>query len=157
MLWRSSLLADALLLVEPEVLETLNPFRQMSAHCLEAGGILIGYRRGPHLHVVEATVPGQLDRRARCGFERADPSHEEIAHLRWTQSRQRLDYMGEWHTHPESAPTPSTLDRREWTLILRDRNHPMIFLILGLSDSWVGIGHRGVIERAFSSPESQRP
>lgn len=149
MLLCSSLLPDGgLVLVEPEVVQTLQPFRQKRSSALEAGGILIGYRRGAHLHIVEATVPGPSDRRARCGFERRDFSHEVTARLRWKQSGRKLDYVGEWHTHPEDEPSPSSLDRREWIAILHNSNHPMIFLILGLRDWWVGVGCRGAIEQA---------
>ena len=42
-----------------------------------------------------------------------------------------------------------------WAQILRGRNHPMIFMILGLCSSWVGVGHRGTIEPAIRSPEPQ--
>jgi integrative and conjugative element protein (TIGR02256 family) len=149
MLWRCPAPAGALLLVESEVLERLEPFRQSDAEAPEAGGILIGYRRGPHLHVVDATTPGREDCRSRYEFHRLDPSHQHAAHMRWTRSRHTLDYVGEWHTHPQIDPAPSSLDLDEWALILSRRNVAMIFAILGLDDWWVGIGHRRLIDRAL--------
>lgn len=148
MLWRCPALAAGLLLVESEVLERLKPFSQLGAKAPEAGGILIGYRRGPHLHVVDATAPGPQDRRSRHEFQRLDPSHEQTAHARWMRSQHTLDYVGEWHTHPQTYPAPSTLDLGEWTQILLHRREPMIFAILGLADLWVGIGHRRLIHQA---------
>jgi len=153
MLWRCPAPAGALLLVESEVLERLEPFRQCDAEAPEAGGILIGYRREPHLHVVDATTPGPRDRRSRHEFQRLDPSHQQTAHARWARSRHTLGYVGEWHTHPQLHPAPSSLDLDEWALILRCQNAPMIFAILGLADWWVGIGHRRLIDRALSVPD----
>ena len=51
-----------------------------------------------------------------------------------------MDYLGEWHTHPESHPQPSHLDMREWLNICGRRRAPMIFIIQGTISCWVGLG-----------------
>lgn len=145
------MLPNGLLLFESSVLNFLDQYRQRTFNCLEAGGILIGYRRGSHFHVVEATAPGQLDIRDRCSFERTDPSHQRIAHQRWLESNHRLDYIGEWHTHPQHHAVPSSIDSQEWGKLLNDTARPMLFVILGVEDHyWIGVGHRNRIERAYS-------
>ena len=153
-MWRSTALAEGLLLVESEVLESLEPFRQLCEEAPEGGGILIGYRRGRHVHVVDATTPGPQDHRSRYGFHRLDPSHQQIAQVRWARSRHTLDYIGEWHTHPQTCPAPSSLDLSEWAQILRHRSEPMIFAIQGLTDWWVGVGHARRIDQALRVIES---
>lgn len=139
--------------MELEVIERLNPFRQYLSHAAEAGGILIGYRRGQHLHVVDATTPGPGDRRSRYEFQRKDPVHQDTAFALWKRSRQTLDYLGEWHTHPQVNPTPSCIDTGEWAKIMCDRRVPMIFAVLGLETWWIGVGHDGRVVRAFQATD----
>src|SRR5688572_27944829 len=98
-------------LIERDVLAALHQFRQRSPNDDEAGGILIGYRRHQHLRVVEFTVPARHDIRSRYEFNRIDPYHASHARKRWRASSGKLDCVGEWHTHPESAPQPSGIDR----------------------------------------------
>jgi integrative and conjugative element protein (TIGR02256 family) len=128
------------LLIEVAVLSQLGAFRQTRAHATEAGGILLGYRRDAHLHVVMATPPGPSDTRGRIRFRRDDESHARIALAEWSNSGEMIDYLGEWHTHPESDPLPSTLDLEEWRKICSRRKDPMVFLIQGTLSQWVGIG-----------------
>lgn len=50
-----------------------------------------------------------------------------------------MDYVGEWHTHPECNPTPSTIDMRGWTQASSTRKAPMLFVIVGTKNSfWIG-------------------
>lgn len=135
----------SMLLVEGTVLTRLHAFRQDAPHKLEAGGILLGYRRGAHLHVSDATVPSSHDKRARTRFHRAAQHHQAAAIAQWQSSDGLLDYVGEWHTHPEAMPQPSLIDTTQWRIIhgLTHRE-PMIFIIIGSHDvDWYGVGHRG--------------
>lgn len=153
MLWACAALGKGLVLFEQEVVECLIPFRQHHSHAAEAGGILIGYRRSEHLHVVDATTPGASDRRSRYEFQRRDPVHQYTALALWERSRQMLDYLGEWHTHPEAYPSPSCIDTSEWAKIMRNRRMPMIFAILGQHAWWVGVGREGRVVPAFRAAD----
>ena len=148
MLWSNPLLPDARVLIEREVLEGLYSYRQHRSEDDEAGGILLGYRRSPHFHVVEFTTPAPLDRRSRYAFERCDSFHAQHALERWSVSRHRLDCLGEWHTHPEDDPTPSALDRAEWQRVLGGAVHPRVFLIVGLHSEWLGVGDQRRLKAA---------
>ena len=137
--------ASGMLLVEESVLARLHAFRQDAPHKLEAGGILLGYRRGAHVHVSDATVPSSQDTRARTRFHRAAQHHQAVALAQWRASEGLLDYVGEWHTHPEAMPQPSPIDLTQWRIIhgLTHRQ-PMVFIIVGNHDvDWYGAGHRG--------------
>lgn len=129
-------------LIEPGVLAALHNCRQLLHDDTEAGGTLIGYRRQQHLHVVEFTTPAPVDRRSRCEFERCDPRHARYARMRWRKSRKKLDCLGEWHTHPEDYPHPSSVDMSEWRRVLSKVDHARVFVIVGLRRDWVGVGHR---------------
>lgn len=122
-------------------------FQQNSAEDTEAGGILIGFRRDPHIEIVSLTTPLPKDQRSRRGFKRRDSGHQALARQHWRESNGLLDYVGEWHSHPEARPSPSWLDRNEWKKILKSRNVPMIFAIIGTGpDIWLGVGYDGEIK-----------
>ena len=128
------------ILVERSPLEAMDLYRQDESHKPEAGGIILGYRRGAHLHVTQVTVPQVEDRRHRHEFYRSALHHQQVAQKEWHASGQTMDYLGDWHTHPELHPSPSGLDLNEWKTICRKRTHPMLFMILGIrGDIWVGL------------------
>lgn len=57
-----------------------------------------------------------------------------------------MDYLGEWHTHPEINPSPSGMDISEWTKITSRQPRPMVFMILGISgEIWLGISINKVL------------
>jgi integrative and conjugative element protein (TIGR02256 family) len=72
-------------------------------------------------------------------FRRSSNGHSNLALRRWRESNQTIDWIGEWHSHPESNPTPSQIDLRSWKLITRDRSAPMVFLIVGWERGWLGL------------------
>ena len=158
MMWRSPWEASSRILIEADALTLLDQFRQCGINTPEAGGILLGYRRDPHLHVVAATTPQPGDHRSRFHFHRADPKHQRVATNRWHASDMTVDYLGEWHTHPEEYPSPSVLDYSEWRKICARRSHPMLFIILGWSGQmWLGVSHGGSIVRSLQvAPETLR-
>lgn len=131
---------DARILIEPLVLTTLACFRQTSIAAPEAGGILLGYRRGRHLHVSKATTPQAGDTQHRYGFRRQAQPHQRIALEEWKAERETMDYLGEWHTHPESSPAPSSIDRHEWRKVCSGKCGFMVFIIAGTENLlWAGV------------------
>lgn len=124
-------------------------FRQFSKSGMEAGGVLIGTRRGPHFEVFGATSPQPSDKRSRFSFVRSGKKHRELATKEWARSGQRHGYIGEWHTHPELQPTPSWIDRRGWRKLHEQLQQPLIHLIVGFET--VGLWYcdaRGRVQEA---------
>lgn len=99
----------------------------------EAGGLLIGTVHGSNIALVEATEPTLFDKRLRYFFERMPFGHSTIAEARWRESRGTVRYLGEWHTHPQDYPSPSGVDRTEWSQLSRQRldKRPMLAVIVG--------------------------
>jgi integrative and conjugative element protein (TIGR02256 family) len=95
----------------------------------EVGGVLLGCYRGPHLHIGLATQPQASDRANFSRFWRATLGHQDIAEEAWRRSRKTMTYAGEWHTHPEAYPTPSLIDRADWTRKLAEQQRDLLFLI----------------------------
>ena len=123
-----------LLTFSTDVLQVFDEFRQVQVDASEAGGVLLGYVRGNHLEVVEATRPTAWDRRLRFLFERFPQGHEFIVKARWGATEGKLRYLGEWHTHPESIPSPSSTDFIEWRKKAKARidGRPMLAVIVGV-------------------------
>jgi integrative and conjugative element protein (TIGR02256 family) len=149
LMWIHPFEATARILIEPAVLDIILGFKQDAIVKTEAGGILLGFRRGHHLHIVEATTPQPADRRSLFGFFRRDRHHQGVAVRRWKESNATVDYLGEWHTHPEIRPAPSSLDMSEWKQICRREPSPMVFVIVGMDGLfWVGVGTSDYVFKA---------
>jgi integrative and conjugative element protein (TIGR02256 family) len=148
LVWHGLRLTAGLVLVEADPLALMDKHWQDSTGKPESGGILLGYRRGAHLHVTMATAQQAGDRSWRYLFKRSARHHQEIALHQWNASDRKMDYLGEWHTHPEHHPSPSATDLNEWHKICRQRQTPMVFLIVGWSgELWLGLSGGVEIER----------
>jgi integrative and conjugative element protein (TIGR02256 family) len=131
---------ESRILIEDSVIANVGMYRQVEPSAVEAGGILLGFRRDTHLHVALATSPGPRDRRSKYHFYRDVEFHARTALSQWAMTQETMDYVGEWHTHPEDYPQPSALDLQEWQRICRRRKEPMVFMIQGILGRWIGIG-----------------
>ncbi|WP_199756362.1 MULTISPECIES: Mov34/MPN/PAD-1 family protein [Corallococcus] len=123
--------------LSPEVLSRLNPYRQLELHQPEAGGVMLGRRILGCDDVVidEVTPPMEGDSRARLQFHRAPARHQSVIDARWAESRGTCLYLGEWHTHPEPIPTPSSIDLEGWSRRLKEDQFDgssLFFLIVGM-------------------------
>jgi integrative and conjugative element protein (TIGR02256 family) len=148
LIWSNPWSPDGKLLIEALPLASIDLYRQDHASKPEAGGIFLGYRRGGHLHITVATVPQPSDQRKRYWFKRSTNHHQQVALQHWKASGQMMDYLGEWHTHPEQHPAPSQLDLSEWRKICEVRPHPMVFAILGWGgELWLGVSEGRAVER----------
>lgn len=137
---------DGFVIVTSPVLRQINRYRQGAMHDVEAGGILLGARRARHIDITLATTPKHGDKRSRVGFHRLSSFHQSFAIRAWRRFGRKLDYVGEWHTHPERNPSPSPIDQMEWAKLMRTRNSDLVFMILGISGVWLGVSHRGVVK-----------
>jgi integrative and conjugative element protein (TIGR02256 family) len=129
------------------VLEVFRRHAQLKPGDVEAGGVLLGRARGPHLEVIEATEPTCWDQRMPFFFQRSARPHRRVAEARWVHSGGEVGYIGEWHTHPENHPTPSPTDVREWTVLAAQRGagSTLLSAIVGRQSLYLElIGHVGV-------------
>lgn len=132
------------ILFERKVVTTLSCWRQ-NGRKYEAGGILIGYRRPPHIQVVACTTPYKYDRRSRFGFVRRDQRHTQIAHKFWNKSNGKAYYLGEWHTHPVNKPAPSSIDCHEWRKLINSRlGTSLLFVIVGREQWYVQYNNKSL-------------
>lgn len=99
-----------------KAVEQMQAFAQVSWWHAEAGGVLLGRHLLDSVDVVvdEVTTPQSTDKRGRFSFFRSS-RHEALARERWRNEASTMAYLGLWHTHPELDPTPSGVDRNDWT------------------------------------------
>jgi integrative and conjugative element protein (TIGR02256 family) len=113
-------------------------YRQLDPMDYEAGGMLLGrYILDTDDVVIDRITTPQLgDSGSRYQFFRARKRHQNLIDAAWRNSKTTLTYLGEWHTHPESIPHPSVIDRAGWTqkLMLDDFSESLFFVIIGTED-----------------------
>lgn len=105
----------------------------------EAGGLLLGHRKGDAIELTQLTFPTRWDRATSTRFERSALGHRIAALRAWKQSHGTIDWVGEWHTHPFGSPNPSFIDQTSWRKIARHAKRPMTFIIGGQSSIFIGV------------------
>jgi integrative and conjugative element protein (TIGR02256 family) len=114
-----------------EVLQHFARCRQTRFWHREAGGLLFARIVGDDITIEEATGPRRTDRRSRYSYQgdrRAEQREIDQRHARG------LDYVGDWHTHPERWPKPSPDDDRAMISRVRESQHQLlgfVFAIVG--------------------------
>jgi integrative and conjugative element protein (TIGR02256 family) len=103
---------------------------------LENGGILLGWRSGEDRIVVDLRGPGP---QALHGRHRFLPDHAwqmtEINRASET-SDGILDYLGDWHSHPDGVAEMSELDSATLLRIARRVASPLMLIIAGSGSEW---------------------
>lgn len=132
------------------VLEILCTYEQSVQNAPEAGGILLGryIRKCNDVIVDQITVPLKGDIQKRKSFFRLSKLHQSIADEVWKNSNGTINYLGEWHTHPENEPFPSLVDRIDWQKkVTFDKydSDTLFFLIVGIRTINVWQGFRGKV------------
>ena len=131
--------SNKLLAVEfrDDILQTFYSFRQDTHEKYEAGGILMGKRLlNGNIIITDVTSPQIGDIRQRTFFKKKAKIHQSISDTLWKKSSGKTIYLGEWHTHPENNPVPSTVDLRGWKLSVSKQPNDKIyiFIILGIKE-----------------------
>jgi integrative and conjugative element protein (TIGR02256 family) len=85
------------------------------------------------------------DRATRTRYYRARGSHQAAIDRAWAESGGTCTYLGEWHTHPERAPSPSPEDLADWRRKLTvDRYSGFLFFVIaGTEETFAWEGRHG--------------
>lgn len=110
--------------------------RQLKWTAPEAGGVLLGrfIRASDDIVVDVATEPGPGDKANRSSFRRAQKRTQLLINQAWHESSGTRNYLGEWHTHPEDNPSPSTIDLLNWRRIASSAIYEqecLLFVVVG--------------------------
>lgn len=106
--------------IAADAMRAFDGHRQKRFYQREAGGQLFGTVRANHWVILEATGPRKGDRRSRFGFWPDRASEQREIHSFHARG---LEYLGDWHTHPEEQPTPSARDLTSIAAIARESTH----------------------------------
>lgn len=133
--------------ISNEVLAQMLSYRQKKSNDLEAGGVLLGrfITNSKNIIVDELSKPSIMDKRTRNSFKRDQKTHQKIIDNFWKMSNGKCNYLGEWHTHPESYPKPSDIDVSSWKKILKEdvfSSRYLYFIIIGIKDYSLWEGDR---------------
>lgn len=86
--------------------------------------------------------PCSRDKRGIYYFIRDKENAQKVINEKWQQSNGEINYLGEWHTHPEIIPKPSFLDRKLLKECLINNKYPfhgLFMIIVGIEgDLYVG-------------------
>lgn len=138
-----------------DVVQLLNSYRQIHYASTEAGGVIIGERRGKHIVITHISEPGQDDIRSRTQMVRKGNHHQQKVNELFENSDGFLVYLGEWHTHPEDLPQPSNIDIKSWLTGLI-ATEPMFMLIVGRKGVWLGKKYGNDIKPLKEKPTATR-
>lgn len=126
----------------PNIIEKVIPYLQLNGNTTEAGGCLVGFENHNTSNITlnDISLPGDKDIRNRVFCKLRDKVHKIFLNR---QIREKNFYMGNWHTHPQTAPTPSTIDISDWkTALHQDRTgcSYIFFIIFGTDEFKVWYG-----------------
>jgi len=121
-----------------ELLSDINRFKQSYLEDDEQGGMLIGsvILNTNDVVVDKVTYPMEGDFFNRVRFIRS-LRHNRVLHNIWEKSNFTSMYVGEWHTHPQISPVPSSQDISNWKRLARKSNSDVdtfFFVIVGIED-----------------------
>ena len=127
------------LLLTDHVLAHFRRHRQLGGHSKEAGGQLFATFNGKNIQIERATGPRKRDRRDLTFFipNRLSERREIARHF-----KAGLHYVGDWHTHPESRPRPSSTDIDSFQDMFHKSRHKLasfVMVIVGTAQPSEGI------------------
>lgn len=123
------------IILPDHVLAHLSRYRQTRFWQTEAGGQLFTRLDGPDIVVDAVTGPRRTDLRMRSSYRpNRGAERREIER----KHAEGLHFLGDWHTHPEDRPTPSTTDIESLAECVRNSVHELNGFVLVIAGRLVG-------------------
>jgi integrative and conjugative element protein (TIGR02256 family) len=141
-------LGDIILRIDQKVFNVLMSFIQDKKDKPESGGILIGYYIDEFsFYISDLSIPSEKDKKSRFNFVRSFISAQEVIDNFFKKSKGKKIYLGEWHTHPEKVPIPSSTDLNSFQNQLKTNklNSKFIFMVI--------IGTEGIFVAFYSNSD----
>lgn len=126
--------------IKEEVIEALNGYAQHDGE--ELCGVLTGIKVDQTTYRICKVSPPCVKSHSRCGCERDAEKANHFITEDYEASEQTRTYIGEWHTHPENAPSPSSVDFHSIENNFYTASHTapfLIMIILGLEKYHVSV------------------
>lgn len=114
--------------IKEEVLKTLNGYAQHDGD--ELCGVLTGIKVEEKAYRICKVSPPCVKSHSHCSCERDAEKANHFITEDYEASEQTRTYIGEWHTHPENNPTPSSVDYHSIESNFYTALHTAPFLIM---------------------------
>lgn len=109
----------------------------------ESGGILLGNVYSDHDEITDVTVPNELDQKGPMFFHRSKAVAQARIDGAWIESCGSLVYLGEWHTHSQIKPRPSSRDLKMVATVFAETVMDLKYLytiVVGRAGNyWIGV------------------
>ena len=119
----------------------------------ETGGLIFGRRSETRIIVEECVVIKVVKKQSRAAFW---PCNKEELRVIRMLKKSGLNYLGDWHTHPQEIPTPSFEDICSMKKSFKESIHRLPFFLLivvGWADFPSGLSVNIVNESAIKELE----
>lgn len=109
--------------ISDDIIERICAFKQCGSEN-ESGGVLFGKKKVDcdTYYIIDISTPNENDKSSRFSFLRNAKAAQKIIENKWHESEGYVNYIGEWHTHPESNPAPSKTDIKTYKQISKDKS-----------------------------------
>jgi len=130
--------------VTEDVLNTLETFKQDSFKIHEAGGILLGYivKEEAYIRITKVSTPCKYDKSTPTSFDRDANNAQKIINKEFDESQGKIIYLGEWHTHFQKVPMPSSIDinmiKKQYKVSTLNANI-LLLLIKGTENLYISV------------------
>ncbi len=116
------------IVVRAAALQALRGYRQRP-RAAERGGVLAGYRSGRRWVITHVSPPSARSLGGLFWVRRDRRDAQRFINRVFTETNGTVNYLGEWHTHPEAKPTPSACDRKMLSDLLTISRLEIAFLV----------------------------
>ena len=124
------------IVLSTRVIEHLMENRQKAIWQAEAGGQLFARLTPFEVYVVDATGPRPTDKRTRTSYVPDRKAEQREIDEKFSNG---LIYVGDWHTHPDPNPKPSSKDMHSISECFRKSQHALpgfLLVIVGSTNVW---------------------
>lgn len=109
----------------------------------EFGGFLVGYCSDDNKHLcITNTILPKKYKASKYSFERTTKDIDKELDSYYKETPKKF-YVGEWHTHPNNSPIPSSTDISAINTIINNQNTCLanpVLLIVGYSKMQIDFG-----------------
>ncbi len=87
----------------------------------EFGGVFIGYKSDLHFIITDILIPDQYKNGQTIFIREPGTLNERLSEIH-KMTNGEIEYLGEWHSHPNGPTTPSSIDINAMEIIAKDKN-----------------------------------
>lgn len=134
------------------VLNKMSKYIQWKGQDPESGGILTGEVHEKKIVIIDCSEPNGDDKQSRYNFLRSKKGAQFFLNDKFSKSKGREVYLGEWHTHPENLPTPSNIDIvnfQESVKVSFINSENLLMIIVGLKGVYLRVYRKGQFKNKY--------